>query len=55
MITIAHRLNTILDYDRIVVLDRGEIAEVGTPKELLQDRSSELYSLALQAGLLNES
>lgn len=34
VITIAHRLQTVLDYDRIVVLDKGEIIEVGTVQEL---------------------
>ena len=31
------RLNTILDYDRILVLDKGEIAEFGTVSELKQN------------------
>lgn len=36
ILTIAHRLNTILDYDMVVVLDRGNIAEVGNPQELMR-------------------
>ena len=36
VITIAHRLQTILDYDQIVILDRGEIVEVGTAAELME-------------------
>jgi ATP-binding cassette subfamily C (CFTR/MRP) protein 1 len=35
IITIAHRLNTIMDYDKIVVMDRGVISEVGSPSELI--------------------
>ena len=34
IITIAHRLNTILDVDRVIVMDRGNIVEQGTPNEL---------------------
>ncbi|KAJ2743567.1 hypothetical protein GGI20_003649 [Coemansia sp. BCRC 34301] len=35
VLTIAHRLDTIINSDRIVVMDKGTIAEVGTPQELL--------------------
>ncbi|KAI1755593.1 ABC transporter [Xylaria castorea] len=34
LVTIAHRLKTIIDYDRVVVLSAGSVLEVGSPKEL---------------------
>ncbi|KAL4811793.1 P-loop containing nucleoside triphosphate hydrolase protein [Aspergillus spinulosporus] len=36
VITIAHRIGTVLDCDRIAVVDGGEIVEVGSPDELLE-------------------
>lgn len=35
ILTVAHRMNTILDSDVIVVMDEGCIAESGTPQDLL--------------------
>ena len=35
VLTVAHRLDTILDSDKIVVLDQGKIVEAGPPQELL--------------------
>ncbi|KAJ2910539.1 Transporter of the ATP-binding cassette (ABC), partial [Coemansia aciculifera] len=35
VLTIAHRLDTIMKSDRIIVMEKGEIAEIGSPEELL--------------------
>jgi len=35
-ITIAHRLQTIIDYDKVLILDKGEVIEYGGPWELIQ-------------------
>ncbi|XP_055990712.1 multidrug resistance-associated protein 1 [Sorex fumeus] len=51
VLTIAHRLNTILDYTRVIVLDRGEIVECDTPAELLRQRG-QFFSMARDAGLV---
>ena len=52
IITIAHRINTILDSDRILVLDHGSIAEFDTPSALVR-RKGLFYELVREAGLLD--
>jgi len=52
IITIAHRLNTIIDYDRIIVMDKGEIIEFDSPKVLLENTESVFYSMAKESGLI---
>ncbi|KAF4593191.1 hypothetical protein EYR38_008903 [Pleurotus pulmonarius] len=49
--TIAHRLNTIMEYDRVLVLSNGQISELDTPSKLLEKKDSLFYSLAAEAGL----
>jgi ABC-type multidrug transport system fused ATPase/permease subunit len=44
IIYIAHRLDTILDFDRVAVMDKGQIVECDDPRILLQ-RSSLFRSL----------
>jgi ATP-binding cassette subfamily C (CFTR/MRP) protein 4 len=57
ILTVAHRLNTIADYDRVVVLREGAILEQGTPFELLAapadttiTRRTEFAELVRQTG-----
>lgn len=51
ILTIAHRLNTIMDSDRVIVLDQGQIAEYDTPKELLDNKDSIFYGMAKDSGI----
>ncbi|KAJ6635067.1 Multidrug resistance-associated protein 1, partial [Pseudolycoriella hygida] len=51
ILTIAHRLNTILDSDRVLVLDQGQIAEYDTPKALLENKDSIFCGMAKDAGI----
>lgn len=52
ILTIAHRLNTVLDYDRILVLDQGKVAEFDSTNILLNDPNSIFHSMAENAGIL---
>jgi len=45
VITIAHRLQTIIDSDKIMCMDKGRLVDYAAPFELLSDRRSILYDL----------
>ena len=45
VITIAHRINTVKKCQRIIVMNAGEIVEVGKPDDLIKDNKSKFYSL----------
>ncbi|KAL9954317.1 hypothetical protein ACROYT_G041838 [Oculina patagonica] len=45
VITIAHRLNTIIDYDRVLVLENGQVVEYDKPENLLQNKGGQFSKL----------
>ena len=45
VLTIAHRINTIFDYDRVLVMSDGKIGEFGSVKNLLHNKQSLFYGL----------
>ena len=50
-ITIAHRIKTIINYDRIITLDNGQIVDFDTPKNLLNRKDSLFYELYSKSAL----
>uniref|UniRef100_A0A672S1S7 Multidrug resistance-associated protein 5-like n=1 Tax=Sinocyclocheilus grahami TaxID=75366 RepID=A0A672S1S7_SINGR len=48
-LVIAHRLNTVLNCDRIMVLDQGQILEFDTPSNLLADENSRFRAMIVAA------
>ncbi|KAG7195930.1 uncharacterized protein KQ657_002316 [Scheffersomyces spartinae] len=52
IITIAHRLETIMDSDKILALHQGEVVEFSTPSDLLKREDSAFYALCREAGLV---
>ena len=50
VLTIAHRLNTIIDSDRVLVLDAGKVIEFDSPYNLLQNPNGTFYDMVETTG-----
>lgn len=50
MLVVAHRLRTIADYSKVLVLDKGKVLEYDSPYKLLQDPNSSFHELAVRSG-----
>ncbi|KAF9404130.1 hypothetical protein BGZ94_004348 [Podila epigama] len=53
VLTVAHRINTIIDYDRILVMHEGQVAEYETPYNLLSRADSIFTSMVAETGAQN--
>lgn len=45
VICVAHRLESVMDYDQVVVMNKGEVVEVGVPSDLAKDTNSKFSAL----------
>jgi ATP-binding cassette subfamily C (CFTR/MRP) protein 4 len=50
--TIAHKLHTILNSDKVIVMDKGQIIEYDDPVNLLQNKDGSFYKMVKKSGLL---
>ncbi|CED83809.1 Multidrug resistance-associated protein/mitoxantrone resistance protein, ABC superfamily [Phaffia rhodozyma] len=54
LLVIAHRLRTIIQYDKVLFLLKGKVMEYDSPRNLLQNPSSHFYQLCQSSGELSE-
>ena len=50
VLIIAHRLNTIIDTDKVMVLSKGELLQFGTPAELLREKTGYFAKMVAEYG-----
>nr|VWO97308.1 NAD-dependent protein deacylase (EC (Regulatory protein SIR2 homolog) [Ganoderma boninense] len=54
LLTVAHRIRTVIDYDRLLVLDKGELVEFDTPPNLIQKEGGVFREMCLKSGMMAE-
>ncbi|KIM25383.1 hypothetical protein M408DRAFT_210000 [Serendipita vermifera MAFF 305830] len=54
LLTIAHRIRTVIDYDKLIVLDKGRIVEMDTPWKLIQKEGGLFRDMCVKSGQMRE-
>ena len=52
--SVAHRLRTVIDYDKLIVLDKGVVSEFDTPWNLIQKEDGIFRNMAMKSGMFAE-
>lgn len=55
ILCVAHRLQTIINYDKVVVMEAGKIVEEGAPKRLFEDKSSHFASMCAESNITEKN
>jgi ABC-type multidrug transport system fused ATPase/permease subunit len=53
VVTIAHRIHTVMNYDKILVMKNGQVIESGAPQELLERHDGQFRSMMKSAQMMN--
>ncbi|KAF8526563.1 hypothetical protein BU17DRAFT_82663 [Hysterangium stoloniferum] len=54
LLTVAHRLRTVIDYDRLIILDNGRVVEFDTPHTLIHKEGSVFRDMCKHSGNFKE-
>lgn len=54
VVCIAHRLRTVIDYDKILVLDKGRVVEFGAPSDLINTKQGAFRAMCEETGEFEE-